>query len=176
MNDELLKLISRAQAGEKEAFGEIYKMFMKRIHRYIFYLIYDRELAEDLTQYTFLKAWKALPTFSTVNGSLQAFLFRIARNSVIDYIRKKKDLSIDVVKDPVSDLNIENSVVLEQEKLELYKALSRLDDFEKNIVILRFFEELPFLEIAKITGKTEGAVRVRTHRALRKLQGLIKEE
>lgn len=176
MNDELLKLISRAQAGEKEAFGEIYKMFIDRIYRYIFYLIYDRELAEDLTQYTFLKAWKALPNFSTENGSLQAFLFKIGRNSVIDYFRKKKDLSIDKIRDPVSDLNIDDSIVLEEEKLNLYKALSYLDDFEKNIVILRFFEELSFLEIANITGKTEGAVRVRTHRALKKLKEIIKEK
>src|SRR4051812_34551179 len=82
-NEELI--IQLAQRGDTDAFGKIYKHYFARIHRYCKMHMYREDLAADVCQETFVKAWKALPTFSLKSGwSMQAYLFRIARNLLID--------------------------------------------------------------------------------------------
>ncbi|MHA2062336.1 MAG: RNA polymerase sigma factor [Candidatus Sifarchaeia archaeon] len=166
--DESVALVEQAKEGDKFAFGSLYKEFMPRIYRYILYLVTDIQRAENLTQETFLKTWKYLPKFSSKKGTFQAFLYRIARNLVIDYQRKKKavPLGIEFSKKLASREDLEKSYERQEKVAELKKALSKLPVFDRELIVLRYFEELSFNEIAKTVRKKEGAVRVRVHRAL----------
>ncbi len=168
--DELSRLIIRAQNGDNEAFGEIYNLFLQRIFRFIHFSVNDYELSWDLTQNTFLKAWKAIEKFSTKKGSLQAFLFAIARNLVIDWYRKKKDILLRHISEPVVSADFEERLVRDEQGQALRAAINKLEPQDKEIIMLRYFEEMTFAEVAKIVGKREGAVRVRAHRALKSLR------
>lgn len=172
-NEDISRLIELAKEGDKDAFGKIYQTFLGKIYRFIYFSVRDKSLAEDLTQNTFIKAWKALPSFTEKKASFQTFLFTIARNTVIDYTRKKKNVSLELIENIESHENIEELTFQKEEKEMVTRALSKLDYFEKHIVILRFFEEMSFAEIGEIVDKKEGAVRVHIHRILKKLKEII---
>lgn len=177
MIEDIMALVLKAQGGDKEAFGKIYKFYLKKIYRFAYYMIQNHELAEDITQNTFIKVWRALPLFSLrENGTFQAYLFKIARNLAIDYQRKKKEVSLEVIADVIpSNENLEDIVSRKEEKNMVNKALSSLDKAEKQIVVLRYFEDMSYEEISKVVGKNEGAIRVQLHRILKKLKKEIKD-
>lgn len=172
MEKSLSELIDQAKSGNKEAFGQIYKLFLQRIYRYIRYQVSNSEEAEDLTQTTFLKVWKSLGSFTEKGGSFQAYLFTIARNLIIDFWRKKKEVSLDKIEVETNE-DILGEVIRKQEKERTWLALSKLDDFDRQIIILRYFEDLSFIEISSILNKKEVAIRVRTHRILKKLKQIL---
>lgn len=175
MADELKGLVVRAQNGEKKAFGEIYNLFLRRIYRFAYFLVGSRELAEDVTQNTFLKAWKALATFCPEKGTIQGFLFSIARNLVTDYRRKKKEVLLDpdYMENICSAQDLEEEMATKEDKKVVLKALSRLDSLERQIIVLRYFEEMSFTQISQVVGMQEGALRVRVHRVLKKLRKIL---
>jgi len=177
MDEDTFKLVQRAQKGDKEAYGEIYKLYQKKIYRFSYYMIQNQELAEDITQNTFIKAWRALPFFSlNKNGTIQAYLFKIARNLTIDYQRKRKEVSLEVIEDIMpSDENLEEIVARQEEQEIVARSLKTLDEEERQIVVLRYFEDMSYEEISKVVGKNEGAIRVRLHRILKKLKEEIKD-
>lgn len=168
------KLIKRAKNGDKDAFGEIYTLFLKQIFRYIYFSVRNYELAQDLAQNTFFKAWRALPSISISRGSFRAFLFTIARNLIIDWSRSKKELPLETIENYPSFEDPQEDMIRNEAKEVVSKALSNLESDEKQLIVLRFFEELEYREIAKVVDKKEGAVRVSTHRILKKLKNYIK--
>ena len=171
--DDLADLITRAQKGEKDAFGQIYELFHKRIYRYCLFNTQASETAQDLCQETFFRAWKSLSTFSQKGGSFQAYIFRIARNLIIDLSRKKKELPLENY-DQVDDRQVLEEGLEKQDDIKKVRnALSKLDGIERQIIILRYFEEMTTAEVAKVVGLREGALRVRTHRILKKLKEQI---
>lgn len=178
MPEDPKKLVEAAKNGNKEAFGEIYRLYVARIYRFIYYLVTDEPLAEDLTQETFVKAWKALPHFSAKKGSLQAYLFAIARNLVIDRQRKRKEIALSDEAAAIleSDENVEENAIIKEDERLVKEALDILEPDERQIVILRYFEDLHFEEISKVVGKKEGALRVEVHRLLSKLRLYIEEK
>lgn len=176
MEDDLSKLIIRAQRKDKDAFGQIYSLFFQRIYRFIYYSVHNQQLAEDITQDTFLRAWRALASFSTSRGSFQAFLFAIARNLVIDWYRKKKEISLEAVADPSYLEHVDEKITQDEEKQQLNRVLDKLKFDQRQIITLRYFEELSFFEIGKVVHLSEGAVRVRLHRILKQLKSYLKEK
>lgn len=164
------QLIKRAQKGDKDAFGEIYKLFLKQIFRFLYFSVRNYELAQDLTQNTFFKAWRALPSFSIPHGSFRAFLFTIARNLAIDESRKKKEIPLEAISEYPSKEDPQEYIQIEETKKLVWEALDKLDPEDKYMVVLRFFEEFEYEEIAKTLGKKEGTVRVGLHRILKKLK------
>src|SRR5258707_9555278 len=98
--DDLARLIQAAQEGDIQAYGQIYQLFYKRIFRFCRGYLSDDQQAADICQDTFIKAWLALPNFSLKKGgSFQAYLFRIARNLLVDKSRKKKELSLELAQE-----------------------------------------------------------------------------
>lgn len=175
--DNLEGLIERAQNQDKDAFEQIYKTFYQRIYRYILYNTQDAFLAQDLCQETFLKAWKSISSFShRKGGSFQAFLFTIARNCIIDNSRKRKELPINQGFEVESLENLEEKAqTWDNEKL-VSSALQRLGELEKQIIVLRYFEDLTMIEIAKILKIKEGTLRVKIHRVLKELKEILEKE
>jgi RNA polymerase sigma-70 factor (ECF subfamily) len=171
MEEDLSALIHKAQSGDTNAFGRIYELFYKRIYRYLNINLGSPETAQDLCQETFLSAWRNIKSFSEdKGGSLQAYLFRIARNKIIDLSRKKKEISLEVTGDFESKEDILGSLDKEEDIEMVRKALSSLEEVERQIIVLRYFEELSTAEVAQAVGFNEGALRVRLHRILKKLK------
>lgn len=174
--ENLIDLINKAKSGNKEAFGSIYKLYYEKIYRFIYYLVFDKHLAADLTQNTFLKMWHAIPKFRTKNGTIQSYLFTIARNLVIDFRRKKKELTLDLAQDISKDEDLITKISNGEQNEMLRDTLNALDEEERQLLILRFFEDLSMLEIAKVFNKQEGAIRVRIHRILKKMRQYITQK
>jgi len=173
--DDLSSLIDKAQEGDKDAFGQIYQLFYKRIYRYCRYNTRDQIIAQDLCQETFLRAWRSISGFShNKGGSFQAYLFKIAHNLIVDLSRKKKEVSINFYEDTLeTDQNLDENIQRQEDIKKIRSALSKLEQKERQIVVLRYFEEMTSAEVARILKIHEGALRVRTHRILKKLKDVL---
>ena len=169
-------LVERAARGDAEAFGEIYGMYMDPIYRYVFYQVGNRATAEDLTEEVFIKAWRGIPKYRFRERPFSAWLYRIAHNHVVDYFRTSHQAqSLDEVKladsgEPASQL--ENRQLQEM----LSSAISDLTEQQKQIVVLKFVEEMDNREIEQVTGKSQGAIRVMQMRALAALRDRLSKE
>ena len=168
------ELLMKAKAGDKDAFGILYKYYYPKVFRYCRVNIYRDDLASDICQETFMKAWKALPTFHLKNGgTFQAFIFRIARNIIIDLSRKKKEFSLEIYQEIETDDDQVEKLSRNENIDRVKRVLAKLSEKDRQIVILRYFEELSHKEMAKIIGVREGALRVRTIRVLKKMKELL---
>ena len=173
--DFLLLLLARAKQGESEAFGELYNLYFKRIFKFIYYRVGHKELAEDLSEDVFVKAYTRLASVQK-DASFEGWLYQIARNTVIDYYRDKKMLvALDEVENTLEyESNILNVLELQEEQKILLRHLKELEPTQQVVIKLKFLEDLENAEIAALLNKTEGAIRVIQHRALNKLKELIK--
>jgi RNA polymerase sigma-70 factor (ECF subfamily) len=174
--DGMALLFDRAKKGEDAAFGEIYNLFFKKIYRFIFFRVGHKEVAEDLAEEVFLKGFSKI---SSVNESaaLEGWLYQIARNLVIDYYRQKKStVALEEIENTLEyETNVVDVVNLQEQQKIFLKLLKELGAEQQVVIKLKFFEELENSEIAELMGKNEGAVRVIQHRAIIKLQELIKK-
>lgn len=174
--EEDKKLIQRAKKGDKDAFGELYKKYFQKIYRYCFFNTKNEEHAKDICQESFVKAWKKISTFATEGQwSFQAFLFAIARNQIIDDSRKKKEQDIQDFEGLVDTTDLYGDLEKKDTRERVKNVLSKLNELERSILVLRYFEELPSQEIAEIVGINDGALRVRTHRILEKVKVIFEE-
>lgn len=173
--EDLKILVERAKAGDRDAFGEIYKLYFKKIYRYCSFNLYDNSAAQDICQETFVKAWKSIKNFNTgePNWSIQAFLFKIARNLIIDKARSKKEFSLNEFEDLESNENLYDSLEKTEKRKLIEEAISKLNDEEKQIIILRYFEEMDSKQVSKILGVKDGALRVRQYRTVQKLKTIL---
>lgn len=169
-----IELVQKAQRGDKEAFGSLYKHYFPRIYRYCKANIYRDDLATDICQETFLKVWKALPTFRlSESGTFQAYVYQVARNIIIDLSRKKKEFSLELYKEIETEDDLVEKISRKENIDRVKRVLAKLSEKDRQILILRYFEDMSHKEIAKITGIKEGALRVRTIRLLNKVKELL---
>lgn len=166
------QLISKAAAGDKQAFGDLYLLHLQPIYRYIYYQVSQHEEAEDLTELVFTKAWGALPDYDQRGVPFQAWLYRIARNTVIDSYRTHKPATpLDSqwsLQDPTPGPEAA-AITGEQEQL-VREALLKLDADYQQILLLRFVAGLSHAEVAAVMERSEGAARALQHRALAALR------
>lgn len=171
-------LIILAKEGNKEAFSDLYELYFVPVFRYIYHRVGSREEAEDLAQTVFLKVYNSIYRFEEKGKSPLAYFFTVARNTVIDHARKKKEITVDDL-EQVSPgaLNIEKDIheSIDREKnLTLIKeAMEDLTEEQREIVSLKFISGLSNMEIAEMIGKNEGAVRQLQCRALKALRGRL---
>lgn len=173
MEDEKT-LIKKAQKGDTQAYGIIYKKYFQKLYRYCKFNTKNDEHAKDICQESFVRAWKKLKDFKTDGQwSIQAFLFTIARNLIIDATRKKKEFALEEFEnlDDGSDLYEEHD--RQQDIVKVRTVLSKLDDIERQIILLRYFEEMPSAEVSHILGMKDGALRVRTFRVMQKMKDIF---
>jgi RNA polymerase sigma-70 factor (ECF subfamily) len=169
INEE--KIIRDCQAGELNGFGEIYDKYAPKIYSFIYHKTSHKENTEDLVSKTFFKALKNINKYNQTGGSFSSWLYQIARNIVIDYYRTKKD-TIDITdaynlkSDEDMKKNIENSERID----EIKKYLGKLKPEQKEIIIMRVWDELSYKEIAKIIGKSEGSCKMLFSRATNTLR------
>lgn len=164
---ELDALALQACSGDGDAFGQIYDRMTGKIFRYLYYRTYHRETAEDLTSLTFMKALERLATYKAEKGSFSGWLYTIARNSLMDHFREKKDhLDIESVWEISSDGNVELDAVRKDDWERLRPYLSRLSPAEREILLLRVWDELSYQDIARVLKKSEAACKMSFSRTI----------
>jgi|SRR3989344_1717846 len=162
---------------DPEAYAKLYDLYVKRIYRFVFFKVSSEVEAEDITSDVFLKAWNYLNANKEVK-SFSGLLYRMARNAVIDLYRAKSN-STEVTMAEGSDYGDQGKWFLDTttklESNDLLEALKKLKHEYREIITLRYVEELDVKEIAEITGKGSVAVRVTLHRALKKLKEIVEK-
>ena len=173
-------LVERVQKGDKNAFGEIYDLLLDKIYRFIFFRVGNKEDAEDLTENVFVKIWKNISSYENKGLPFEAWAFRIARNTVIDFYRTKKQkiTLTDNIKETVADEKETHEELLHNQMLKevIFSKMKSLPDSYREIIILKFIEEKDNKEISEILEKPEDQVRVLQSRALKALKTLIYEK
>ena len=168
-------LIERAIQGDKEAFGLLYNHYQPQIYRFIYIKVSERAEAEDICHQVFLKAWQNIERFRYQKLPLSSWLYRIARNQIIDVYRTKKiELSLERVKEvAVDNPGIEKEIDSKKEIEKIRKALKQLKPEQQDVIIMRYIEEMSPKEIALALKKTPTAVRIIQHRALKGLRQIL---
>ena len=161
-------LVRRAQERDQQAFAQLYEEHFDKIYRYVALRIGNKIEAEDITQQVFLKALQSISSFRWRGIPFSAWLFRIAHNQVVDYLRKRtKQATVPVDESTVS--LISNPQLLVEQRLDIEQLLSatkRLTPAQREVISLRFAGELPVAQVAKIMGKSQGAVKALQHSAI----------
>ena len=167
-------LVKQAKSGDPQAFGILYQRYARNIYRFFCAQLPETLVAEDLTSDVFLRAWGALPRYRDRGFPFSAFLYKIARNALTDYRRKRsKEVSrsrgyVDSL--PDENLKVGDQIIKLQAHQHLWLMLSEMRENYRSVLVLRFINGLPTREVSRILGKSEGSVRVLQHRALNVLR------
>ncbi|MFL0248435.1 RNA polymerase sigma factor [Candidatus Clostridium stratigraminis] len=154
-------------------FIKLYDESYDDIYRYIYFKTNSKWETDDLVSEIFKRAYEK---FDTVTGNYRAWLFTIARNSVIDYYRKKNIFyTTEDINDYVDSNNIEDNLVKKDLIEYLKKSLESLPMDEMEIIMLRYFYNMKFKDISKITGKNKDFLKTKASRILKKLRILVKK-
>jgi RNA polymerase sigma-70 factor (ECF subfamily) len=156
----------------RKKFAKIYDKYIEKIYRFIILKVGTPEVAEDLTGQVFLKGWRKFKKGEGIKN-ISAYLYQIARAEIANYYRgrsKFKIISAEAL--PMADpqANLEENQQLQSEIVDLQNCLAKLNDEHQDVLILRYLEGYSTKEIARILKKSEGAVRVMIHRALKELR------
>jgi RNA polymerase sigma-70 factor (ECF subfamily) len=170
------QLIKKAVAGDADAFAGLYDAYVDEIYRFVLHRVTDQQTAEDITSQVFLKAWDNLGRYKSRGLPFGAWLFQIARNTVIDYYRTRKEtlpFDADIITQPDPAANVARQVEKRLEGEWLRAILARLTDEQREVLTLKFINGLKTEEVAKAMGKRQGAIRALQMRALQALADLI---
>lgn len=175
--DQEKQLVQRAVDKDQGAFAELYDRHVVRVYRHIYYLVGDAREAEDLTAQTFLKAWEAIGRYKERGAPIVAWLLRIAHNLTVSYLRSRRDHSEldDGYVDQKRGGNPEEVLEQSSDERSVREAVMQLRDEQRQVIMLRFVEELGYQEVAQVIGKSVPAVRVIQHRALGNLRKIMQD-
>jgi RNA polymerase sigma-70 factor (ECF subfamily) len=174
-------LVERAQAGDAEAFGLLYDRYFDTVFRFVYFRVGNRQLAEDLTADTFLRALKRIGSFTWQGRDLGAWLVTIARNLVADHFKSGR-YRLEVTTGDVLDAeraesgpegSPESAVVDHVTNVALLKAVKQLNPEQQECIVLRFLQGFSVAETAQAMGKNEGAIKALQYRAVRTLARLL---
>jgi RNA polymerase sigma-70 factor, ECF subfamily len=173
----MLALVKLAQDGDGEAFGQLYDAYSDTVFRYVYYRVSNRQLAEDITSETFLRALRRIGTFTWQGRDFGAWLVTIARNLVADHFKSSR-YRLEVPTGEMMDSNEtecspEDSVLSYLSNRALLDAVCQLNSQQQECVTLRFLHGLSVAETAKIMGKNDGAIKTLQYRAIRTLARLL---
>lgn len=158
-------------------FIAIYDEYADAIYRYCLINLHDKDMAKDITQETFIKAWKYMQAKSEIKH-IKAFLYKIAKNLIIDNFRKKKTVSLDELNEAGFEVGAldENKIDQEIEGKSIMNALEKIAEKYREVLILRYVQDYSLAEIGGIMNKSENNVSVMLHRALKQVKNILKNE
>lgn len=174
--DVQTQLIVAVRAGDTSSFGTLYDTFVRDIYRFVYYKTHHKEIAEDLTSQVFMKAFEKIGTYNEKKGGFRTWLYQIARNTVIDHYRSEKETKSiedawDVVSADDTSALADKNLQIEQVK----KYLQLLKSEQRDIVIMRLWQDMSYKEIAEILGKSEASCKMSFSRSLKELQKIMPE-
>ena len=176
-----LALVQRAQAGDAEAFGELYDRYVTFVYRFIYYRVGSAQVAEDLTSETFLRALRRISTFTWQGRDVGAWFVTIARNLIADHYKSSRyrlELTTDDIAESGAHLVLdgpENAVLEGMQNKVLLQAVKKLGAEQQECIVLRFLQGLSVAETALAMGKNDGAIKALQYRAIRALGRLLPE-
>ncbi len=160
--------------NEKES---LFKSTFETHHQKIFHLCYaysgDADIASDLVQDTFLKVWQHLDSFQN-NSSIGTWIYRIAVNTCLAYIKIGKRIQTEDISNTIIESFVEDESVLEYKVSLLYQCIAFLQESDR-LIITMVLDEIPYAEIAEISGISDGNLRVRIHRIKQQLTELYRK-
>ncbi len=161
--------------GDMKAFSALYDYFVDKIYKFVYFKVPASE-AEDLTENIFVKVLENSQNYAVAKGSFSTWIYTIARNTVIDFYRtNKQDLSLQeaiLLEDHGQDTTRRVEGVLNAKILK--HAIAKLPEKYRDLLVLRFIDDMEYAEMADILDKSEGSIRVDLHRALKKLKADLK--
>lgn len=155
---------------------ELYNQYFNTVYKYLLYLTHDKDFSEELTQETFCKALEKLHTFKG-ECKISVWLCQIAKHLLInEQNKRKKIIDVDELEQFEDNQELEQKIILKDDKITLYKRMQKLDSNSKEVIHLRITGELSFKEIGDVLGKTETWARVTFYRAKKKLEEVDENE
>jgi RNA polymerase sigma-70 factor (ECF subfamily) len=172
------KIVGNAVSGDPHAFGLLYDRYQPMIYRFIAVKVGRREDAEDLTHQVFLSAWQNIANYRDLGHPFSSWLYRIARNQVIDHYRSRKNSEVSIDAEDFENLLEPVAERLDpSQKFAVQRALEeirRLKPDYQDVLLMRFVEDMSVRETAKAMRRSEGAIKVLQHRAMHALQETLK--
>ncbi len=166
----------RVKAGDLDKMGLLFERYHRPLFGFLYHMTRQREVSEDLVQTVFYRMLKYRHTF-TGEGEFRTWMYHLARNVLADYVQKSKrsghqfDVA-DFAEKVDGGVSADEPLQKQQELDLLNSALTKLSDEHREVLILSRFQELKYDEIARILAITEGAVKVRVHRAMNALKNI----
>jgi RNA polymerase sigma-70 factor (ECF subfamily) len=170
-------LVHSAQRGDTTAFARLYDRYVDVVFRYVLFRVGDRELAEDVTSETFLRALRRITSVSYQGRDVGAWFVTIARNLVLDHVKSSR-FRLEVATAEVDDsrrveFGPEQQVISKVTAAALLECVEQLGDDQRECIVLRFLQGLSVAETAEVMHRNEGAVKALQHRAVRRLAQLL---
>ncbi len=182
-------MFKRKEKNKRKDFEKIYDTHVEKIFRFVYLKVSSKDDAEDITSKVFIKVWDSLSVEKDLSlKSPKSFLYKVARNLIIDYYRKnrkdpakeiqdaKTEVSLESVIAPDKEMRADERALLNSEIEEVKGALSLINEDYQNIIIWYYLDELTTSEIADLLDKPESSVRVLIHRAVTALRKSLKEK
>jgi len=177
-----LALVQRAQAGDADAFGELYDRYVDLVYRYVYYRVGSAQVAEDLTSETFLRALRRLSSFTWQGRDVGAWFVTIARNLIADHYKSSR-YRLELTTEDVTTVSEsraqqegpESAVLEAMQNKVLLEAVKQLNAEQQECIVLRFLQGLSVAETAQAMGKNDGAIKALQYRAIRALGRLLPE-
>jgi RNA polymerase sigma-70 factor (ECF subfamily) len=169
---------SIAEVADREAFARLYEYFAPRVTSYLTRLGAPPNVAEELVQETMLSVWRKAASFDPSRAGASTWIFTIARNLRIDYLRRDRspaDLLPDPSEEPDETPTMESTMITAQRDDRLREAMGSLSREQAEIVRLVYFQDRPHSEISRILGLPLGTVKSRVRLALGRLRSLLED-
>lgn len=187
MKSQDSELISKAKSGDKHALDELLCKYKIAVYNLVYRMVKDKQEAEDITQETFIKTFKSLPSFNE-DYAFSTWIFKIATNNCIDFFRKRKLKTYSIDKPiqyktseiqqehPDPDLNAEKSILANERSELIKRAINSLPKKYYEAIVLRHQQEKSYEEIAEMLNLPLGTVKARIFRAREMLNKALKEK
>lgn len=174
------QLIALAAGGDRQAFGELYERYALRVFRHAQFLTSDPVLAEDITAQVFLKALEAIPRYEPRGVPFVAWLLRITCNLVINYRKSAKNNGHAQIPETIQATGTffspEDSCEVKVDGERVWREVKKLPCEQRQVIVMRFIDDLGYPDIASVLGKSVGAVRVIQFRALANLRQTLDDQ
>ncbi|MEO9850423.1 MAG: sigma-70 family RNA polymerase sigma factor [Reichenbachiella sp.] len=171
-DQELIEKLSNEES-RNHGFNLLVREYQERIYWHIRKMVIDHDDSDDIVQDVFVKVWKNLDKFRK-DSSLYTWIYRIATNECLNFLRKKRNkffLPINDVANELSDkLDNSSHISGEEIQMKLQKALLKLPDKQRLVFNMKYFDEMKFEEISKITKTSVGALKASYHLAVKKIE------
>lgn len=182
---EAWALVDAAQKGDASAFGRLYDRYVDVVYRYALFRLGDRDLAEDVTSETFLRALRRITSVSYQGRDVGAWFVTITRNLILDHVKSSR-FRLEVVTDevtepggpaatvgPAAQAGPEQQAIAGATRAELLRCVAELGEDQRECIVLRFLQGLSVTETAQVMHRNEGAIKALQHRAVRRLAQLL---
>ena len=171
-DEEILAQFKHPESKEK-AFRNLLSNYQERLYYHVRRYVHNHEDANDVLQNTFIKIWNAIENFRSESG-LYTWLYRIASNEAITYINKtKKRNEIDIEQTSAQYRSASDPIEADEMTAKLQRAIDSLPDKQKQVFIMRYYDEMPYEQISGIVDTSVGALKASYHHAVKKIEEML---